>query len=125
MKQAEATVRTLENLRAVGVSLMIDDFGTGYSSLSYLHRFAAHALKIDDAFIAPMGPDGENSEIVRTIVALADELDMEVVAEGVETAEQLRMVRILGCRSAQGYFLGRPVDGDTAAAAMDRTWEIS
>jgi diguanylate cyclase (GGDEF)-like protein/PAS domain S-box-containing protein len=124
MKQAEATVRTLESLRAVGVSLMIDDFGTGYSSLSYLHRFAAHALKIDDAFIAPMGPDGENSEIVRTIVALADELDMEVVAEGVETAAQLRMVRILGCRSAQGYFLGRPVEGDMATEAMDRTWDL-
>jgi diguanylate cyclase (GGDEF)-like protein/PAS domain S-box-containing protein len=124
MKQAEATVRTLESLRTVGVSLMIDDFGTGYSSLSYLHRFAAHALKIDDAFIAPIGPDGENSEIVRTIVALADELDMEVLAEGVETAAQLRMVRILGCRAAQGYFLGRPVDGDEATAALERRWEI-
>jgi diguanylate cyclase (GGDEF)-like protein/PAS domain S-box-containing protein len=109
MEQAESTVRTLEQLRGLGVSLMIDDFGTGYSSLSYLHRFTAEALKIDDAFIAGIGPNGEDSEIVRTIVALADELDMEVVAEGVETAEQLRMVRILGCR---------------AAAAVTRVWEI-
>lgn len=124
MKHAEATVRTLSSLRSVGVSLMIDDFGTGYSSLSYLHRFATQALKIDDAFIAPIGPAGENSEIVRTIVALADELDMEVVAEGVETPAQLRMVRILGCRSAQGYHLGRPVDGDTAGESLTRIWEI-
>jgi EAL domain-containing protein (putative c-di-GMP-specific phosphodiesterase class I) len=108
MEQAESTVRTLEQLRGLGVSLMIDDFGTGYSSLSYLHRFTAEALKIDDAFIAGIGPNGEDSEIVRTIVALADELDMEVVAEGVETAEQLRMVRILGCRAAQGYYIARP-----------------
>jgi diguanylate cyclase (GGDEF)-like protein len=125
MKHAEATVRTLASLRSAGVSLMIDDFGTGYSSLSYLHRFATQALKIDDAFIAPIGPNGENSEIVQTIVALADELDMEVVAEGVETAEQLRMVRILGCRSAQGYHLGRPVDGDTAGQDLTRIWDIS
>lgn len=124
MKHAEATVRTLSSLRSVGVSLMIDDFGTGYSSLSYLHRFATQALKIDDAFIAPIGPNGENSEIVRTIVALADELAMEVVAEGVETPAQLRMVRILGCRSAQGYHLGRPVDADAAGESLTRIWDI-
>jgi diguanylate cyclase (GGDEF)-like protein/PAS domain S-box-containing protein len=125
MKQAEATVRTLESLRALGVSLMIDDFGTGYSSLGYLHRFAAQALKIDEAFTAELGPNGENSEIVRTIVALADELDMEVVAEGVETPDQLRMVRILGCTSAQGYYLARPAAGEAASAALERVWEIN
>ncbi len=124
MEQAESTVRTLESLRSMGVSLMIDDFGTGYSSLSYLHRFAAQALKIDDAFINEMGPRGENSEIVRTIVALADELEMEVVAEGVETAEQLRMVRILGCRAAQGYHLARPMSADQVAEIRKRVWEI-
>jgi diguanylate cyclase (GGDEF)-like protein/PAS domain S-box-containing protein len=124
MEKAEATVRTLEHLRALGVSLMIDDFGTGYSSLSYLHRFAAQALKIDDAFVAEIGPNGENSEIVRTIVALADELDMEVVAEGVETPDQLRMVRILGCRAAQGYYMAKPLPAAEAEAAATRVWEI-
>jgi diguanylate cyclase (GGDEF)-like protein/PAS domain S-box-containing protein len=124
MEKAESTVRTLEQLRALGVSLMIDDFGTGYSSLSYLHRFAAQALKIDDAFVAEIGPNGENSEIVRTIVALADELEMEVVAEGVENADQLRMVRILGCRAAQGYHMARPLPAVEAEAAAIRVWEI-
>jgi diguanylate cyclase (GGDEF)-like protein/PAS domain S-box-containing protein len=124
MKQAESTVRTLESLRALGISLMIDDFGTGYSSLSYLHRFAAQALKIDDAFTAELGPNGENSEIMRTILALAYELGMEVVAEGVETAEQLRMVRILGCTAAQGYLLARPAEAGVAGGALDRKWDL-
>jgi diguanylate cyclase (GGDEF)-like protein len=125
MEQAESTMRTMESLRALGISLMIDDFGTGYSSLSYLHRFAAQALKIDDAFTAGVGPNGEDSEIVRTIVALADELGMEVVAEGVETLHQLRMVRILGCTSAQGYLLGRPTEARDAAALVERVWELT
>jgi diguanylate cyclase (GGDEF)-like protein/PAS domain S-box-containing protein len=124
MEHAESTVRTLEGLRSVGVSLMIDDFGTGYSSLGYLHRFAAQALKIDDAFIAGVGPNGEDSEIVRTIVALADELGMEVVAEGVERPDQMYLVRILGCSAAQGYHVGHPVGAAEAAAFLDRVWEV-
>ena len=125
MQHAEATMRTLDRLRELRVPLMIDDFGMGYSSLSYLHRFAADTLKIDGSFIAGIGPDGENSEIVRTIVALADELGMEVVAEGVETAEQFRMVRILGCRSAQGFHLAHPLPSAEAAGALEREWELA
>ena len=123
MEQAEATMRTLQRLRELEVPLMIDDFGMGYSSLGYLHRFAADSLKIDRSFIGGIGPNGENSEIVRTIVALADELGMEVVAEGVETAEQFRMVRILGCRSAQGFHLAPPVPGPEALDTLEREWE--
>lgn len=125
MQHAEATTRTLEHLRALRVPLMIDDFGMGYSSLSYLHRFAADTLKIDGSFIGGIGPNGENSEIVRTIVALADELGMEVVAEGVETADQFRMVRILGCRSAQGYHLAHPLPAAEAAESLEREWELA
>ncbi len=124
MEQAETSIHMMEVLRELGVRLMIDDFGIGYSSLSYLHRFAAHTLKIDGSFIRAIGANGENSEIVRTIVALADELEMEVVAEGVETREQFRMARILGCKSAQGYQLARPMPGDVAAAARFRVWEL-
>ena len=124
MEHAEATMRTLERLRELRVPLMIDDFGMGYSSLSYLQRFAADTLKIDGSFIGGIGPDGENSEIVRTIVALADELGMDVVAEGVETPEQFRMVRILGCRSAQGYLLSRPLTAGDAGNALTREWAL-
>jgi EAL domain-containing protein (putative c-di-GMP-specific phosphodiesterase class I) len=124
MQQAEATSRTLVRLRDLGVSLMIDDFGMGYSSLSYLHRFAADTLKIDSSFIADIGPNCENSEIVRTIVALADELGMDVVAEGVETMDQFRAVRALGCESAQGYHLARPAPAEDVDASVRFVWEL-
>ena len=124
MEHAEATVRTMARLRDLGIPLMIDDFGTGYSSLSYLHRFAAHTVKIDGSFIRGIGPNGENSEIVRTIVALADELGMEIIAEGVETEEQFRMARVLGCRSAQGYHLAHPMGSDDASRTTRRTWDL-
>ncbi len=125
MEKAEATIHMMDALRELGIRLMIDDFGIGYSSLSYLHRFAPHTLKIDGSFIRAIGPDGENSEIVRTIVALADELEMEVVAEGVETREQFRMARILGCKSAQGYYLARPMSAAAAAVSLERVWELA
>jgi predicted signal transduction protein with EAL and GGDEF domain len=108
MKQAEATVRTLESLRSVGVSLMIDDFGTGYSSLSYLHRFAAQALKIDDAFIAPMGPTARTARSCGPSWPWPMSWTWRSWRRGWRRPEQLRMVRILGCSAAQGYFLGRP-----------------
>ena len=125
MEHAESTARTMTGLQELGVPLMIDDFGIGYSSLGYLHRFPAHTLKIDGSFISDIGPRGENSEIVRTIVALADELEMEVVAEGVETPDQFRMVRILGCRSAQGYHLARPQGSEAIAETLHRTWDLA
>ena len=124
MQKAEAASRTFALLRRLGISLMIDDFGMGYSSLSYLHRFAADTLKIDSSFIADIGPNGENSEIVRTIVALADELGMDVVAEGVETPDQFRAVRVLGCECAQGYHLARPLPSDHARANKDSAWTL-
>ncbi|MFW5950487.1 MAG: EAL and GGDEF domain-containing protein [Gemmatimonadota bacterium] len=124
MQKAEATSRTLVRLRRLGVAMMIDDFGMGYSSLSYLHRFPAQTLKIDSSFIAGIGPNGENTEIVRTIVALAEELGMDVVAEGVETADQFRAVRALGCALAQGFHLARPMAVEEAHATLGRTWAL-
>ena len=109
---------TMSQLRDLGVHLHIDDFGTGYSSLSYLHRFPVDTLKIDRSFISGMGVNGENSEIVQTIVALAHNLGMTVTAEGVERAEQLTQLRILQCEYAQGYFFSKPVDSKVAEALI-------
>lgn len=114
MENAEAATSMLLQLRELGAHLSIDDFGTGYSSLSYLHRFPVTTLKIDRSFIGRMGEGDENSEIVRTIMTLANNLGMEVVAEGVETEEQLAQLRTLKCEYGQGYLFSRPVNAEAA-----------
>lgn len=116
MENAEAATQMLTQLRDLGVQLSIDDFGTGYSSLSYLQRFPVTTLKIDRSFIGRMGTGDENSEIVRTIMTLAGNLGMDVVAEGVETEEQLTQLTALKCEYGQGYLFSKPVD---AAAAQE------
>ena len=110
MRQAEQNVRVLEGLRALGVSLAIDDFGTGQSSLSYLKRLPVDKLKIDRSFVADL-PHGENAAaITRAIVAMGHSLRLNVLAEGVETAEQAAFLKDLECEEGQGYYLGRPMD---------------
>ena len=94
----------------MGVEWSIDDFGTGYSSLSYLHRLQANTVKVDRSFISRMGIDAKGSEMVRAIVALAHNLGMDVVAEGVETIEQMVALQTLGCDHAQGFYFSRPVN---------------
>jgi EAL domain-containing protein (putative c-di-GMP-specific phosphodiesterase class I) len=116
MKNAEIATELLMQLCALGVHLSIDDFGTGYSSLSYLHRFPVTTLKIDRSFIGRMGHGGENSEIVRTINTLAHNLGMEVIAEGVETVEQLEQLKSMNCALGQGYLFSRPLDANMARA---------
>jgi diguanylate cyclase (GGDEF)-like protein len=118
MENAELATNTLLQLRKLGLHLSIDDFGTGYSSLSYLHRFPVNTLKIDRSFIGRMTQGDENSEIVRTICTLANNLGMEVVAEGVETREQLELLRSLKCEYGQGYFFSRPVDAEAATSLV-------
>lgn len=108
MDDAKATLSTLERLRAIGVHLSIDDFGTGYSSMNYLKRFDVRALKIDRSFICGLPQDSENAAITRAIIAMAHGLKMAVVAEGVETDEQLVLLEEYGCDMVQGYFLGHP-----------------
>ena len=120
MDDARATMVTLEQLRGIGVYLSIDDFGTGYSSMNYLKRFDVRALKIDKSFIAGLPQDAENAAITRAIIAMAHGLKMVVVAEGVETDEQLLMLEEYGCDMAQGYFLGHPSPHDTITAMLAR-----
>ena len=107
----EAAVGLLTQLREIGVQLSIDDFGTGYSSLSYLQRFPIDTLKIDRSFVTQMMENEENLAIVRTIVALAQNLGMDVVAEGVETEDQLKLLRKLECENGQGYLFSTPIGG--------------
>jgi diguanylate cyclase (GGDEF)-like protein len=121
MEEAEAAVYTLNRLRALGVQVQIDDFGTGYSSLSYLHRFPIDTLKVDRSFITRMGQAGEHSEIVRTIVTLAHDLGMTVIAEGVETAEQLEYVKQMACELGQGYLISKPLAADSAVKFLPET----
>ncbi|HEV2861981.1 MAG TPA: EAL domain-containing protein [Pyrinomonadaceae bacterium] len=117
MENIETTIEMLRQLRDFGVESGIDDFGTGYSSLSYLHRFPSSILKIDRSFVGRMTENNENTEIVRTIVMLARNLGMKVVAEGVETEAQLAHLRALGCDYAQGYLFSRPAPDATRLLA--------
>ncbi|MEN9222052.1 MAG: EAL domain-containing protein, partial [Thermostichus sp. BF3_bins_97] len=97
-------VEQLAQLRKLGVLISIDDFGTGYSSLSRLHDYPIDTLKIDRSFIARMGPNGENAETIRMIITLAHSLGMDVIAEGIETLQQLHLIKLLNCEYGQGYF---------------------
>lgn len=118
MEHAEPAMATLAELRTLGVQVHLDDFGTGYSSLSYLPRFKIDMLKIDRSFVSGMAGRGENAEIVGVIVTLAHNLGLEVIAEGVETAEQLEMLRDLRCGQVQGYLFSRPVAADHLPALL-------
>jgi diguanylate cyclase (GGDEF)-like protein/PAS domain S-box-containing protein len=112
MENTESANSMLLQLKALGIQLSMDDFGTGYSSLSYLHRFPLDTLKIDRSFVSQMCAHSKNVEIVGTIMNLATGLSMNVVAEGVETQEQLDNLRQMGCNSAQGFFFSRPLPAD-------------
>jgi EAL domain-containing protein (putative c-di-GMP-specific phosphodiesterase class I) len=112
MTDAEDTRRTLRSLQERGVSIAIDDFGTGYSSLAYLRKLAAKTLKIDRSFVQRCAGRQEDEQIVRAIIGLAHDLDMQVVAEGVETIAQLSALQKLRCDSAQGYLIAQPLDTD-------------
>ena len=117
LENSEAVVDVLNALRALGVQLGLDDFGMGYSALSYLQQFPFQTLKIDRSFVDGMQGDG-NAEIIRAIVSLAGGLAMDVTAEGIETAEQVRGLRDLACEFGQGYFFFKPLPKDDARAVL-------
>ncbi|MGB3239430.1 MAG: EAL domain-containing protein [Geitlerinemataceae cyanobacterium] len=118
MDNADSATKMLLQLKERQIQLCMDDFGTGYSSLSYLHRFPLDTLKIDRSFISPIKSFRDKSEILQTIVTLAHNLGMSVVAEGVETATQKKTLRSLGCEFAQGYLFSKPVDAQSASGLI-------
>ncbi|MFL5538747.1 MAG: putative bifunctional diguanylate cyclase/phosphodiesterase, partial [Longimicrobiaceae bacterium] len=118
MENGPGAVETLRRLKVLGVRLSVDDFGVGYSSLSYLHRFPVDVLKVDRSFVTGLGSVAACGDIVRAIVGMAHGLGLDVVAEGVETAEHLVQVRALDCDFAQGYFFSHPVSGDEAGTLL-------
>lgn len=124
MDDAARAVSTLRRLKELGLSLAIDDFGTGYSSLAFLRRFPVDILKIDRTFVDGLGPDAEDSAIVAAVISLAETLELETIAEGVETIQQLELLRELGCRSAQGFLFSRPLPPAEVEHALDRPFTI-
>ncbi|MGH9494730.1 MAG: EAL domain-containing response regulator, partial [Candidatus Sulfotelmatobacter sp.] len=118
MEDQERAARILSELKTLGVRLCMDDFGTGYSSLSYLRRFSLDVLKIDRSFVSDTVSNTESREIVKTILRLGRNLGIEVIAEGVETAEQVSLLQSLGCEYAQGYFFSEPLDESGVAQTL-------
>ena len=121
MENPESATIMLLQLKDLGCELHMDDFGTGYSSLSYLHRFPFDLLKIDRSFISRMDVNGKDLEIVRALITLARNLNINVIAEGLETAEQLAQLRALQCKYGQGYFFSKPVDQEVAEALIAKS----
>jgi EAL domain-containing protein (putative c-di-GMP-specific phosphodiesterase class I) len=123
MDDPERTVPILERLASTGVTLSLDDFGTGYSSLSYLHRLPVRELKIDRSFVRGLADpdDARASEaLIRSIAGLGESLKLNIVAEGVEDAETIDLLRLYGCDVAQGYYIGRPEPADRMTARLHR-----
>ncbi len=122
MRDVEGTIRKLHAVREMGVEITIDDFGTGYSSLSYLTRLPLNRLKIDRSFIADMTGSADNLSIVSSIISLAHTLNLKVAAEGVETPEQLKFLKLLRCDEIQGYLFSPPVEADKALRLKSHLW---
>ena len=125
MENSQTAITIMNRLRELGVQLSIDDFGTGYSSLSYLQRLPINYLKIDRSFINLMNSKHENSEIVRAIVMLAKNLNMEVIAEGIETKEQALQLINLNCTFGQGYFYSKPTNAVQAEAIIENVPQLN
>lgn len=118
MQDADSTVRTLNMLKASGIRIALDDFGTGYSSLSYLKRFPLDVLKIDRTFVSNITTDADDAAIATAIIAMGRSLNLSVIAEGVETREQLRFLLERGCHEVQGYVYSPPVSADAFAEIL-------
>ncbi len=122
IRDLNLAVARIRELQRLGLSIALDDFGTGYSSLSYLQRMPIDAVKLDRSFVSDLTTDPATVSMVRSVLAMAEALKLRVVTEGVETEQQLEILRELGCDEAQGYLLGRP---ETAQKALQRVLEGS
>jgi diguanylate cyclase (GGDEF)-like protein/PAS domain S-box-containing protein len=118
MSDVESSITTLRKLKELGVSISIDDFGTGYSSLSYLKRFPIDTLKVDRSFVTNITTNSQDESIIRAIIALAKSLQLKTIAEGVETRDQLGMLREMGCDYIQGYLFGQPLPLEEALSQI-------
>jgi len=121
MEDVDEAIALLEQLKTLGIKLSMDDFGTGYSSLSYLHRFPMDTLKVDQSFIRRMDESRENTDIVKTIIMLGHNFKMDVVAEGIETEQNVQVLRTLNCEYGQGYYFSKPLPVAAVEELLART----
>ena len=125
MENVQQAITILQQFHDMGISLSVDDFGTGYSSLSYLQRFPIHALKIDQSFVRDLVFNSDDAEITKAIISLAHNLQLSVIAEGVETQEQFDYLKANGCDEIQGYYFSRPLPGDTLTKLLQEGHNLS
>jgi EAL domain-containing protein (putative c-di-GMP-specific phosphodiesterase class I) len=125
MHNAEEAITLMQALKTLGVRLAIDDFGTGYSSLAYLKRFPVDRLKIDQSFVQEISTNTDNAVIVRAVISLGHSLNMDVIAEGVESQAQLEFLHAHHCDEVQGYYFSRPVPSEQCVEAFTGSWRIS
>jgi len=116
MKDTERAVTAMRDLHDLGIRVSMDDFGTGYSSLSYLKKFPIDTIKIDRSFVSDIAQGNDDAEIIRTIINMGQTLNRKIVAEGVETVEQMDLLKDYECDQIQGYYLSKPLAGDDFAA---------
>ena len=124
LDDSDMVIQTMQALRAQGVRIVLDDFGTAYASMSYLRRFPFDGIKIDKSFVHGLHNDSATLAIVETILSLAERLNLDVVAEGVETDRQLNLLRRLGCRLIQGYLVGRPLGRNAARSLLRQSLTV-
>jgi len=117
--EAQKDLETIISLKALGISLSVDDFGTGYSNLSYLRHFPISSLKIDQSFVSHIVTEPDDEAVVRTIINLAHSLRLTVIAEGVETKEQMEILHTHGCDQIQGFYFSEPIPADEFQLSLD------
>jgi diguanylate cyclase (GGDEF)-like protein len=125
LEKDDTTTSTLAKLQDLGVQIQIDDFGTGYSSLSYISNFPIDALKIDNSFVRSMTEDGNNLQIIKAIISLSNRLGVGVIAEGVESQNQLNQLKDLGCEYGQGFYVSIPMNGKDVSTLLNETASVT